>query len=71
MDYADIRAREKCRWLNRWEMACDRAWAIVEADPLNPQRWERFERNHLRLMWLMHRRNAKVVAPPPQDSAST
>ena len=63
MDYADIRAREKCRWLTRWEMACDRAWAILEADPLNPQRWERFERNHLRLMRLMHRRNTELTHP--------
>jgi hypothetical protein len=48
-----VKAASTRGWLFRWNRACGRCWAILSAGPASQARFERFGRNHHRLMRLI------------------
>lgn len=46
------KARDYRSWIQRWEAACRRSWAILASGPPTLERFERWEKTHERLMRL-------------------
>ena len=44
----------EAQWLHRWDMAMKQCWSILGAGAVTKRRFERFERNHRRLMRLTY-----------------
>lgn len=47
------KARDMFGWLTRWDAACARSWAILSNGEPSIERFNRWERNHGRLLRLI------------------
>lgn len=61
------KARDAWGWLERWDAACVRSWAILSNGRPTKERFERWERNHTRLCRLIEARNG--CSPNKQGEA--
>lgn len=51
--------KARMEWLDRWNRATSKSWQILSSGPATRARFERWQRNHRRLCWLIERKNAQ------------